>query len=273
MSKPPLISVVIPAHNEGKVIYQTVRRLLPPLALFVNSYEVIVVADGCSDNTVAQAEKIKDPHFRVLSYKKNHGKGYAIQYGIKHASGEFITFYDAGGDFDADHIDRFVKLAQVFDADIVIGSKRHPASVVNYPMRRKILSFIYHKLVNLLFGIRVSDTQTGLKVIRRDVALKIFPRLLVKQYAFDLEMLVVARILGFKRIFEAPVHLKFNSVSSGINWQSIQKMLIDTLAIFYRARVLRYYHRPHEYHLKKSMIFHGDHKIRESIGEAIEHKP
>ncbi len=252
--KPLSLSIIIPAYNEEKVIGKTLSLLVHSLNNSVYPFEILVIADGCTDLTVKKAEAVHNAHIRVLSYAKNHGKGYAIKYGIRHAKGDVITFYDAGGDFDPSHIDRFVKLLEVFDADIVIGSKRHPASVVNYPFRRRVFSWIYHRTVNLLFGLHVSDTQTGLKVIKRTVAEKIFPRLVVKQYAFDLEMLVVAKTLGFRRIFEAPVHLQFNGATSGINWKTIRKMLQDTAAIFYRLYILQYYHRPQRYHEQKNAI-------------------
>jgi hypothetical protein len=93
-----------------------------------------------------------------------------------------------------------------------------------------------------LFGINVTDTQTGLKFLRKKVAKDVMPRVLVKRYAFDLEMLVIARQLGYRRIFEAPVEMKFNnSVSSVSNIKAIWKMFKDTLAIFYRAKILNYY--------------------------------
>ena len=98
-------------------------------------------------------------------------------------------------------------------------------------------------MIKVLFGLNVTDTQAGLKFLKRKVARDIVPRVLVKQYAFDLEMLVVARQLGYGRIFEAPVELDFNAVTSGINSATIKTMIIDTMAIFYRARILNYYRK------------------------------
>ena len=79
--------------------------------------------------------------------------------------------------------------------------------------------------------------------MKKNVAKDIMPRVLVKQYAFDLEMLVIAHQLGYHRIFEAPVELDFNSSGSGINLKAIRKMITDTLAIFYRAKILNYYRK------------------------------
>lgn len=246
------VSIIVPAYNEDKVIKKTLSNLVVEMGGFSYPFEILVVADGCRDRTVEEAQLIKDERVRVLSYTQNQGKGYAIKYGVRHAKGNVVTFYDAGGDFDPSHIDRFVKLLEVFDADIVIGSKHHPASVVDYPLKRRIFSSAYHGMVNVMFGLKVSDTQTGLKVLKREVADQIFPRVVVKQYAFDLEMLVVARTLGYKRIFEAPVYLQFNDLTSGINWKTIRKMLTDTAAIYYRKNILKYYDRPAEFHQRKN---------------------
>lgn len=235
------VSVIIPAYNEEKNIEKTVRGLLNSLGRMIYDFELIIVCDGCKDNTAREVRKNKSKKLRVLSYPKNHGKGYALKYGVSHATGEAVTFIDAGGDFHPSHIERFVKLLEVFDADIVIGSKRHPMSKVSYPLIRRLNSYLYHTLLRILFSIQVRDTQTGLKVAKRTVLKKVMPRMVVKQYAYDVEMLVVAKILGFGRVIEAPVEMKFNIITSSLNTKAVINALRDTLAIFYRKNILGYY--------------------------------
>jgi len=242
-SKTPKLSIVIPAYNEEKNIYKTVDEILKAHDVLDYDYEVIVVVDGSSDRTEDQAKRHKSSKVKIYAYKSNHGKGYAIKYGVSKANGDIITFTDAGGDFDPKQFDNCVKLLEIFDADFVIGSKRHPASRVNYPWKRRVYSYIYHKMIRVLFGLNVTDTQAGLKFMKREVAKAVVPRALVKQYAFDLEMLVIAKQLGYGRIFEAPVEMDFNKSSSGISVKTISKMILDTLAVFYRARVLNYYRK------------------------------
>ncbi len=131
-----------------------------------------------------------------------------------------------------------------YNADIIVGSKRHPASKVHYPLFRKILSFGYQVLIRLLFGLQIRDSQVGLKLYRREVLEDVLPRLLVKQFAFDIEILAVAQHLGYKRIFEAPVELDFTGITSITStnfWIVVLRMLWDTLAVFYRLRVAHYY--------------------------------
>lgn len=239
----PKLSIIIPAYKEENNIYRTVKKIVEAHDVLGYNYEVLVVVDGSPDNTAKEAKRHKSKNVQVLEYKTNQGKGYALKYGTKQARGDIITFTDAGGDYDPKQFDKCVKLMEIFDADFVIGSKRHPASRVNYPRKRRFYSWVYHKMIRVLFGINVTDTQAGLKFLKRQVAKDVVSRALVKQYAFDLEMLVIAHQLGYKRIFEAPVELDFNSDGSGINYKTIKNMIIDTMAVFYRARIRHYYTR------------------------------
>ena len=239
----PKLSIVIPAYKEEKNIYKTINAIVKSHDRLAYSYEVLVVVDGSPDKTAEMAKKHKSKNVRVLEYHPNKGKGYALKYGTKYAAGEIITYTDAGGDFDPNQFDRCVKLMEIFDADFVLGSKRHPASKVNYPTKRRAFSKIYQIMIRILFGLNVTDTQAGLKFLKGEVAKDVVPRALVKQYAFDLEMLVIAHQLGYRRVFEAPIELDFNSITSGINPKTIKKMITDTLAVFYRARILNYYRK------------------------------
>jgi len=133
-----------------------------------------------------------------------------------------------------------------YNADIAIGSKLHPVSQVDYPFQRKILSWGYRTLIRILFGLRIRDTQVGLKLFRKKVVADVFTRLLVKHFAFDIEILAVAHSRGFKRIYEAPVRLSFDKASSIIGgnfWKAIFHMMWDTSAVFYRLKFLHYYQK------------------------------
>lgn len=237
------LSVIIPAYNEEKNIGLTLKRVEKSLKHFNFPFEVIVVCDGCEDKTFEKAKAVAGLTTRVLEYQPNHGKGYALRFGFDHAKGDLIAFFDAGGDFHPDHIDRFIKLMEALEAEIVIGSKRHPMSRINYPTIRRFYSTLYQYLIRLLFGLKIRDTQTGLKIFKRQVLENILPRVLIKQYAFDLELLVLANHLGHHRITEAPVNMEFNVKGSGINKKTIFYMLVDTAAIFYRLKILRWYDR------------------------------
>ena len=107
---------------------------------------------------------------------------------------------------------------------------------------RRLQSFVYQVLVAALFTINVKDTQTGLKLFRREVLQATLPRVLVKRYAFDLELLVVAHHLGYRRVVEAPITIQ-EQFATTTNLRAAARVLVDTAAIFYRLRILKYYDR------------------------------
>ena len=237
----PLLSVVVPVYNQPGVaenLRLIRRRVEDGLG---EQVEVIVVSDGSED---ALAEDAELP--TVIHYDRNLGKGYAVKVGALAARGKYISYVDADLDLDPSAIPEFVRLAERDSLDFVIGSKRHPESLVHYPRSRRIGSWLYQQLVRLLFRLDVRDTQVGLKVFRREVAEEVLPLLLVKQFAFDLEFLAVARSLGFNRIREQPVRLQYRFTGSGVRSIAVLLALVDTLAIFYRLRILRYYRRKKE---------------------------
>ena len=243
--RPPQLSVIVPAYKEGRHIYRNMQRLLRELQATGRDYEVILVSDGNTDDTVAEATRVGSPNLRVLSYERNMGKGYALTYGIQYCGGELVTLIDADMELDPRAIEDFIVLMQNGDYDVVVGSKRHPDSRVSYPTFRRVQSWAYQMLIRILFNLNVRDTQTGLKLFRRHVLVDVLPRLAVKRFAFDLELLVVAHHLGYRKIAEAPISLDYQ-FSSTIGPQAVFDALWDTAAIFYRRYVLRYYDRaPH----------------------------
>lgn len=243
-----LISVIVPAYKQEKTIGDDLKTIKGVLDKLRYPAELICVVDGKLDKTFEYAQRFaqSSDNIKVVGYETNKGKGYAVRFGMAHSSGDLIAFIDAGMDLNPNGLSMLLEHFEWYDADIVVGSKRHPASKVNYPWQRIILSIGYQLLVGFLFGLNVKDTQVGMKVFKREVLEKVLPRLLVKAYAFDIEILAVANYLGFKRIFEAPVEIKLNfggtSVMTSQRFiRTITNMLMDTLAVFYRLRMLRYY--------------------------------
>jgi glycosyltransferase involved in cell wall biosynthesis len=236
--------VVVPVYNQGESIVANVDTILERIAAGLGEpFELIVVSDGSVDRTEEQLLERRDELVSVLHYDRNLGKGYALKVGGLQARGQWVGYVDSDLDLDPAAIPRFLRHAQDRSLDIVIGSKRHPDSVVHYPGSRRVASWLYQQLIRLLFRLNVSDTQVGLKVFRREVAAQVMPLLLVKRYAFDLELLAVSRALGFRRLRELPVTLQYRFTGSGVRSAAVLHALIDTAAIFYRLRVLRYYER------------------------------
>lgn len=241
-----LISVIIPAYKQEKTIHKDLLRILSVMEKLRYKYEIILVVDGILDNTWKAAQKIKSKKLSVVGYEHNKGKGYAVRYGMSQAKGGIIAFIDSGMDLHPNGLSMLLEHFEWYNADIIVGSKLHPASKVKYPMSRRVLSWGYRTLVRILFGLQIRDTQVGMKFYKKKVLDDVLPRLLVKTYAFDIEILAVARHLGYKRIYEAPIDLNFKGMSSVTSkgfWRTILLMLWDTCAVFYRLRILRYYNK------------------------------
>jgi glycosyltransferase involved in cell wall biosynthesis len=239
----PALSVVIPAFNQQDEITRTIEVVSAVLTDAAIPHEVIVVADGCSDNTASRARSTTVPGVRVIEYQPNAGKGNALRVGSAGAPGEWVAWVDADLDLHPSMLPSFLEQATTGGFDAVVGSKRHPASTVDYPRSRRLFSWLYQLLVRVLFRLDVRDTQVGMKVFRGEVLDDVLPLVLVKRYAFDLEVLAVARHLGYERIGEHPVVLDYQFTGSGVRPRAIAQALWDTAAVFYRLRILRYYDR------------------------------
>jgi len=238
-----MISIIIPAHNEAKNIVHSIDETATTLEDYGLEFEIIVIDDGSTDGTYEKASSLVNKYrtVRVVRCDKNMGKGYAIKYGFSFTQGGLILFLDADSDLPSSQINVFLDSMIRTKADIVIGSRRHALSRVNYPITRRILSIGYSLLVKILFNLSVSDTQVGIKLFRRQVLQQVFPKILVKRYAFDVETLANAIKLGYS-ITEVPVELNHNS-SSNINPKAIWYIFVDTIAIFYRMKILHYYEK------------------------------
>jgi hypothetical protein len=240
-----VLTVVVPVYNGGdeivgnvELIRRTVVDGLPGEAV-----ELIVVSDGSMETGERLLAARAEAGIRVIHYDRNLGKGYAVKAGTLAAHGDWVAFIDADLDLDPRSIPEYIALARREDLDFAIGSKRHPDSVVHYPWARKAASWCYQQLNRLLFRLDVRDTQVGLKVLNRRVVDEVVPLLLVKQFAFDLELLAVATALGHGRIRELPVRLDYRFTGSALGSATVLRALWDTAAIFYRLRLLRTYQR------------------------------
>jgi glycosyltransferase involved in cell wall biosynthesis len=241
-----VLSAVLPVYNGGEKIVDNVgviRRALSE-GLPGEDVEIVVVSDGSIDETAEQLLAARrDAGFRVIHYDRNLGKGYAVKAGALASRGDWIALIDADLDLDPASVPMYLDVARREGLDFAIGSKRHPASVVHYPRSRRIASWCYQQLNRTLFQLDVRDTQVGLKVFHRRVVDEVLPLLLVKQFAFDIELLAVATALGYGRIKELPVRLEYRFTGSALRSAGVIRALLDTAAVFYRLRVLRTYQR------------------------------
>lgn len=240
-----LLSVIIPVYRQAKTIRENLSAILAELENDGIPYEVILVVDGYVDQTLQEAKKVNHKKLHVYGYAENKGKGYAVRYGMARAKGEVIAFIDAGGEIRESGISMLLEHMRWYNADIIVGSKRHSASKISYPLNRKIFSFGYQIIVKILFGLNIRDTQVGLKVYKREVLEDVLPRLSHNKFSFDIELLAVAHHLGYRRIYESPIELDFSKMSSSIHAGNthhvILQMLMDTLDVFIKLRFLNYY--------------------------------
>jgi dolichol-phosphate mannosyltransferase len=233
------ISFVVPAYNEALHIEDTLGAIDAVIQDKNLPYEIVVVDDGSIDKTYLNALRYanRNGHVKVLSYPKNMGKGYAVKKGFLNSNGNIVFFTDGDMEIDFDNISDYVQALE--SGDIVIASKKHKNSHVDVPLSRKILSQCFNTLVRLLTGVPQRDTQSGLKAMKKSAFNNIFPRLAVKRYAFDVELLAVANLYGLN-VVELPVNIK---LEAKFKPQEIWLMFMDLLGITYRLRIIHWYQR------------------------------
>lgn len=233
------LSFVIPAYNEEVFIEDTLGTLDLVIKEKMVQYEIVVVDDGSKDKTFTKALQYskRNGHVKVIHCARNAGKGFAIKTGVMESTGDVVIFIDGDMEIDLNTISSYVKALE--SADLVIATKWHPNSTVSMPLSRKMLSRTFNVLVRILIGFNLKDTQVGLKVMKRSAVDKIFPRLAVKRYAFDVELLALAHLYGLK-IVELPVKLK---LASTFKPKDAWRMFVDLLGIAYRLRIIRWYQR------------------------------
>lgn len=246
---PPAVSVIMPCLNEARTVEMSLVETSRVLGeAFGERFEVVAVDDGSTDGTWKVAENVASriPQVRVVRLHNNGGKGHALRTTFEQSHGDIIGFLDGDFDIHPKQLQSLLRRLETEHADVVVGSKRHPDSRIDYPRQRRILSRGYEWLVRALFGLRIRDTQAGIKVFRREVLERVLPMGLVKRYAFDAELLILVHRLGY-RIAEAPIELEsWDRIGSNINLREVVRMLKDTLGVFYRLYVTHYYDRPRE---------------------------
>lgn len=227
------------------MIAGNLRKITEYLSETFPSHELIVVDDGSEDDTLEALSHLNEilPNLRLLSYRPNRGKGCALRIGAREAAGEWVALVDADLELPIEMLSDFFEVQRLTDAMMVIGSKRHEKSKVVYPRNRVLLSTSFNRLVRFFFNLSLTDTQSGFKLIHNSVLKDIVDPLLVKRYAFDLELLVVESMRGVK-VVEAPIRLTFSRPGSGrLNLSAAVSVFRETLGIWYRRFITGYYAR------------------------------
>ena len=227
------LSIILPVKDEEQHIIANLKVVESVLVDW--DYEIIAIDDGSSDDT-SLILKQKAPMIKTYYKPISRGKGAAIKTGYKlvKPNSDYVAFLDADLEINPDDIFTFFKIMQFYDADAVVGNKHHPYSNVHYPFIRKIISNCYHLMIKFLFGLSLRDTQCGFKLFKKEILDKIMPKIVAKEFAFDLELLVVLKENNI-RVVDAPVYVQKKSTGCA-SLRNMIKTGVDTLAVFYRMR-------------------------------------
>ncbi len=234
------LSIIIPAFNEEKRLPRTLQETVSYAEQNLDKYEIIVINDGSKDKTKEVALKFKDKGVRLLNNPRNMGKGFSIKYGMVHAKHDPILFMDSDLATPLSEIKKFYKSLNE-GYDIVIASRNLKESVitVKQPKYRQLLGKTFPLLVKTLLNLETKDTQCGFKMFKRDAARKIFPRQNILRFAFDAEILFIAKLLDLK-VKESPVVWTDMEGSSLFIIKDTLKMLRDINKIRYYQFRKRY---------------------------------
>ena len=224
-------------YNESKIIEETARELSEYMSKNFDSYEILFSNDGSKDDCAQKCAALGLPNVRVVGYEVNRGKGCAVREGIMQADGDIIMFTDADLAYGTDVIKRYYdKFAELPDTDMLIGSRNISADgYEGYTFLRRVMSKIYIKVLCIVGGFRLTDSQCGCKAFRKETAKEIFSKCEVNGFAFDFEVILFATKLG-KKITEMPVKI-INHRESSINpIKDSVKMLRDLIKIKKRIK-------------------------------------
>ena len=234
------LSVIMPVYNLRDEIAENLEATDRLYREHGIRAELIPVDDGSTDGTGEVLERLRSETIRPVICRKNGGKGAALRAGFEASRGEYVMLLDGDLDIHPKQTPYFFEAMARNGLDVVCGSKRHPRSVVQYPWHRRLVSWAYFTWVRLFVGLPITDTQTGMKLFRRGMLKYALDRMLVKTYAFDLELLAIAASKGAK-IGEAPVVIRFGAKFGALKTRTVWKMALDSLAVFYRLKILKYY--------------------------------
>jgi glycosyltransferase involved in cell wall biosynthesis len=231
----PAVSIIMPVYNGGPKVVDNLRFAIKKFESLLPSFQIVVVDDGSTDGTYSLLSKLNDDRVTVIGYPANMGKGHALLYGFQYATSNKVIFAD--GDMQASPCDFRKNLSALDHADIVVSSKRIRGAQVTASVKRNFLSLGFNLFVKILLPVGVSDTQAGFKAFRRLSLAKILPLVSVKKYAFDVEILVAAKLLNM-RVAELPAVV---TLEDGFGKRHMFRMFVDLLGISYRLRLKHWY--------------------------------
>jgi dolichyl-phosphate beta-glucosyltransferase len=241
----PVLTVVIPAYNEAARIGLTLQRILAFFDAQSWDGDVIVVLDGGRDNTADEVRRVSgaDARVAIIDNGENRGKGFSVRRGMLAATGRYVLFSDADLSTPIEEAPRLVAAIDA-GADVAIASRALDASnvQVHQPWWRESMGRVFNWFVQRLALPGIHDSQCGFKCFRRDVARRVFALQRVERFAFDVEVLSIARSLGY-RIVELPVTWIDQPASTVNPITAPASMLLDLVRIRVNHLLGRYRER------------------------------
>ncbi len=256
-----LLSVVIPAYNEEARIEKTLNSIGAFLRKQDYRYEIIVVDDVSRDGTqdIVTALKKRVAYLKVLRHEENCGKGWAVRTGMLHSSGQYRLFMDADGSTSIEH---WEPLKEELDrgVDVAISSRHASGSSIQVRQapHREALGYLFRMLIKGLFRLPVSDTQNGFKAFRAEAAERIFRLQRVRGWAFDVELLSIAKSLGYT-LSEVPIRW-IDDDRSRVTFISMPIMLADIVRIRIHSSKIR---KPRTPPLPRPQLIHVQHTFKD----------
>ncbi|MES2766702.1 MAG: dolichyl-phosphate beta-glucosyltransferase [Bacteroidota bacterium] len=197
----PFLSLVIPAYNEAERIGNSLKQAVEYLAEQSYSFEIIVVDDGSTDKTVQIIHKLNDDieFVKLIRQPQNMGKGAAVRRGMLEATGEYRIFTDADFSTPVHEVEKALKVFKK-GADVVIGSRVLDRSTIKraQPRHREAMGRVFSRAVQATVFKGIDDTQCGFKGFTAKAAESIFSRAKINGFGFDVEILYLAKRLGFE---------------------------------------------------------------------------
>ncbi len=239
----PFLSIVIPAYNEASRIGTTLDKVRQYLESKPFHAEVILVDDGSTDRTpdVLREAAERSPAMRVLRNERNRGKGFSVRRGVLEAQGEFVLFTDADLSAPIEEADKLLATLESADADSAVGSRALNRELigVHQPWFREFAGRCFNGMVRLFTGLKIFDTQCGLKLFRRTSTRRAFELQRVEGFGFDPEVLFLIQRRG-GRVVEVPVRWNDNPATKVRFLRDAIRMFLDLIALRWRAWTSKY---------------------------------
>ena len=244
MRTSPFLSIIIPAYNEAQRLPATLEQVVAFLKDQTYASEIIIVDNASQDKTCQVAHEIAGQHnsadlpLTVLQ-EAQKGKGAAVKKGMLAANGEYRFMCDADLSMPVSQINRFLP-PSLENFDIAIASREAPGAIrYNEPAYRHLVGRIFNSLIRVLALPELNDTQCGFKCFRAAIAADLFSRMTITGWSFDVEILYIARKLGYQ-IVEIPIPWYYNPLSQiSVVGDSLQ-MALDIFKIRLGNRDTRY---------------------------------